>query len=74
MYGVIEQGRGAFDRVHGVEAVSVGSVVDLEVAHDVHRFFLDYDLVEHHGSSPHSSAGGQLAVELGYLEPAALAI
>ena len=56
VYGVIEQGRGALNRVHGVEAVPVGGMVDLEVAHDVHGLL-------------HASAGSQLAVELGHLEP-----
>ena len=43
-------------------------MVDFELAHDIHSFLLDDNLVEHHGTAPHATAGSQLAVELSYLQ------
>ena len=43
-------------------------MIDFEFAHDVHGFFLDDNLIEHHGATPHATAGRQFTVELGYLQ------
>ena len=68
MHSLIKQCRRTLNRVHYIESVAVRLIIDVEILYDVNGFFLHDNLVEHHGTAPHTAAGSKLTVELRYFQ------
>jgi len=69
MYCIVQKCRSALYRVHGIEFILVWLIIDAHLLNDLKGFLLDHNFIEHHCPTPHTTTGGELAVELCYLKP-----